>query len=717
MAELKDSVTPCANAVPQELRDALDWGMQELLKRAKQRPKLQNPLLYLSEKLQLYSDTKRNTIEDGEIERIKSTLGNRIGRRAVVFDSYFVQEAACKTMVEVPNSDAIQGNAESAKEEGGVKPDSQVIKTGKDDSAMSSIPTKTESEEFGVTEALFQKHPIFSSIAKETIMQLIKSMESVTYGQGDTICSKGQSCDFSFVLLSGTLKSPTPANELIGIENLLHRTRSETTLIAASEKVVIQKLRRTRFKEILKVYGQKTTQENFSLLRDATLFHTLTRPEIQQLANGIEMKVYGTDDTIFEACDSLAQDFYIIKSGTVDIIDHNVTKTISKGEVFGDEVLTSLDLPCSRRTTAVAKSSRTEVLTISRDSFDRLLGKMASYIKRDAEMYSTYQEEIDPNQVIPNKGRRSRRVEMLDSDSFWNEEEQDDTKQRTSPKRPRRKSEERQQIEREARKIMKSNDYFVSNYDSAQISSIVQAMTTAEIQNGKEIVKGGELSDKMYIVVDGNISTEEKENNESGILPLLFGAKNMIESSLWTQTFTAAHDDDESITCLSITRSSFKRALKDATIKRNSDIMEFLKIKVFKVLTHKELSKLCDIIDFKVYNVGSIIQNKGELIDNMYVVTQGEIEYTKKDGKTKCYKKGDYFSEMALMGQVSSPFTYTVKKKSKVLYVNRDRFVKLLGPLRILITRSPKLYAEFDRRYRGSQNRAAAKVKTTTSTK
>ena len=104
-------------------------------------------------------------------------------------------------MVEVPNSDGIQGNAESAKEEGGVKPDSQVVKIDKDDSAMSSIPTKTESEESGVTEAMFQKHPIFSSIAKETIMQLIKSMESVTYSQGDTICSKGQSCDFSFVLL------------------------------------------------------------------------------------------------------------------------------------------------------------------------------------------------------------------------------------------------------------------------------------------------------------------------------------------------------------------------------------------------------------------------------------------------------------------------------------------------------------------------------------
>merc|ERR1711871_629434 len=163
-----------------------------------------------------------------------------------------------------------------------------------------------------------------------------------------------------------------------------------------------------------------------------------------------------------------------------------------------------------------------------------------------------------------------RRVEILDSDSSWNEAEQNDIKQINSPKRPRRKSEERQQIEKEARKIMKSHDYFASNYDSAQISSIVQAMTSLEIQNGNEIVKEGELSDKMYIVVDGNIWTEDKENKESGSLPLLFGANNMIESCLWTQTLTAAHDDDDSITCLSITRPNFKRALRDATLKRNS---------------------------------------------------------------------------------------------------------------------------------------------------
>ena len=716
MADLKDGVTPCANAVPQELREALDWGVQELLKRAKQRPKLQNPLLFLSEKLQLYSDTKRNTIQEGETEMIRSILSNRNGRRAVVFERNIVQKAASKIPVEVPKSSEDGEIAENTKEDQGDKIDTQVVTTDEDGRKASSIRTKTESEEFGVTEALFRGHPIFSSIAKEAIIQLINSMELVTYSQGDTIYSKGETCDFSFVLLSGTLESSTPVNEFIGIENLLYLRRSEKTLIAGSEKVVIQKLRRTKYKEILKDHGQKTTKENFDILRNAALFRTLTIPEVKQLANGIKIERFGTDDTIFEACDSFAQELYIVKSGTVDIIDHNVTKTLSKGLVFGDEVLTSPDLACSRRTTAVAKSPTTEVLKITRDSFDRLLGKMAPYIKRDAKMYSVYEEEIEPNQVISTKGRRSRRVEMIDADSAWDKVEDANTELK-SPKRPKRKSEDRLLMEKEARKIMKSHDYFASNYDSAQISSIVQAMTSTEIQNGNEIVKKGDLSDKMYIVVDGKVSTEDKENKKIGNLPLLFGTNNMIESCLWTQTFTAAHDDDESITCLSISRTSFKSALKHATIKRNSDIMQSLKIKVFQVLTQKELVKLCDIINFKVYTIGSIIQNKGELIDDMYVVIQGEIEYTKKDGKIKTYKKGDYFSEMALMGQVSSPFAYTVKKKCKVLYINRDRFVKLLGPLRILMTRSPKLYAEFDRRYRGSQNKVVAKVKPTTSTK
>ena len=50
-------------------------------------------------------------------------------------------------------------------------------------------------------------------------------------------------------------------------------------------------------------------------------------------------------------------------------------------------------------------------------------------------------------------------LEILDSDSSWNEAEQNDIKQINSPKRPRRKSEERQQIEKEARKDQRSHDY------------------------------------------------------------------------------------------------------------------------------------------------------------------------------------------------------------------------------------------------------------------
>ena len=39
METLQDGVTPHPDVVSDELKEAVDWSMQELLKRAKQRPK------------------------------------------------------------------------------------------------------------------------------------------------------------------------------------------------------------------------------------------------------------------------------------------------------------------------------------------------------------------------------------------------------------------------------------------------------------------------------------------------------------------------------------------------------------------------------------------------------------------------------------------------------------------------------------------------------
>ena len=179
----------------------------------------------------------------------------------------------------------------------------------------------------------------------------------------------------------------------------------------------------------------------------------------------------------------------------------------------------------------------------------------------------------------------------------------------------------------------------------------------------------------------------------------------MLKDCPWSKTLISPDDSEDGTTCLSITRENFKRAIKLAIVKRNSEIMKSLKIKVLKVLTNKELLKLCDFVESKVFNADTVVMEQGDITNDMYVIVQGEIESTKKDGKSRTLKKGDYFAEMALMGQIPSSLTYKTKKKTKLFVINRDSFVRMLGPLRILMTRSPRLYAEFDRRYRGSRNK------------
>ena len=112
-----------------------------------------------------------------------------------------------------------------------------------------------------------------------------------------------------------------------------------------------------------------------------------------------------------------------------------------------------------------------------------------------------YQEEIDPTPIVAVNGRRDRREQVYDFDTTFPEIE--DTG--SSPKRKPKKSEERVELEKEARKIMKQNDYFSLNYDNSQISQVVQAMVEEEFEAGGEIIKEGEMSNKLYLVVDGDV--------------------------------------------------------------------------------------------------------------------------------------------------------------------------------------------------------------------
>lgn len=113
---------------------------------------------------------------------------------------------------------------------------------------------------------------------------------------------------------------------------------------------------------------------NLYFLRSIPMFKELTAAEINELDKKLESRTYKTNEIIFEE-NSKGQEMMLIKSGEVEIF--------KKGDITGTEQVLAVLPQCSifgemalidgaPRSTGARAKSPTELLVISRQSFDAL---------------------------------------------------------------------------------------------------------------------------------------------------------------------------------------------------------------------------------------------------------------------------------------------------------------------------------------------------------
>ena len=59
------------------------------------------------------------------------------------------------------------------------------------------------------------------------------------------------------------------------------------------------------------------------------------------------------------------------------------------------------------------------------------------------------------------------------------------------------------------------------------------------------------------------------------------------------------------------------------------------------------------------------------------------------------YKNGDYFGELALMNNDARAATILAKADSKIIYVDKIRFARILGSIEEILKRNIELYKKF----------------------
>jgi signal transduction histidine kinase len=127
---------------------------------------------------------------------------------------------------------------------------------------------------------------------------------------------------------------------------------------------------------------------------------------------------------------------------------------------------------------------------------------------------------------------------------------------------------------------------------------------------------------------------------------------------------------------------------------------ELRQIPLFADLSEEDLERLYRMAETVSIPAGQLVLREGDPGDSLYVVLEGELEVTKRQGSQDVllalYDPGQFFGEMALLEQAPRSASVRTVQESRLLVISQAAFQSLLScnpsaPLRILHTVTSRL--------------------------
>ncbi len=127
---------------------------------------------------------------------------------------------------------------------------------------------------------------------------------------------------------------------------------------------------------------------------------------------------------------------------------------------------------------------------------------------------------------------------------------------------------------------------------------------------------------------------------------------------------------------------------------------ELRQIPLFTDLSEEDLERLYRMAETVSIPAGQLVLREGDPGDSLYVVLEGELEVTKRQGShdvlLALYEPGQFFGEMALLEQVPRSASVRTLQESRLLVISQAAFQSLLScspsaPLKILHTVTSRL--------------------------
>jgi len=242
-----------------------------------------------------------------------------------------------------------------------------------------------------------------------------------------------------------------------------------------------------------------------------------------------------------------------------------------------------------------------------------------------------------------------------------------------------------------------------SQLDDDDKKAVFDIMQVKKFKENDVIIKQGESGDEYYIVESGKCEIFVQKGSEPAVLVQTvtqgagFGELALIYGSPRAATVIAKSD----VTLWGLDRNTYRTTLMESTIKKRALYEKFLEgIPLLAQCTKYELHTIADALEAATYEAGAVIIREGEPGDAFYLICEGELKVTKKHEDKNDIEVGhlypsNYFGEIALLTDSPRAATVTAITPIKLAKLDRERFVRVLGPFSDILRRNMDAYKRY----------------------
>eukprot|EP00746_Dinoflagellata_sp_MGD_P166233 gnl/MRDRNA2_/MRDRNA2_95986_c0_seq1.p1 gnl/MRDRNA2_/MRDRNA2_95986_c0~~gnl/MRDRNA2_/MRDRNA2_95986_c0_seq1.p1 ORF type:complete len:390 (-),score=140.98 gnl/MRDRNA2_/MRDRNA2_95986_c0_seq1:144-1313(-) len=229
-----------------------------------------------------------------------------------------------------------------------------------------------------------------------------------------------------------------------------------------------------------------------------------------------------------------------------------------------------------------------------------------------------------------------------------------------------------------------------------ELDIVINAMEEKKLEPGTRIIHQDGDGDCLYVVESGSVECFkrfEKDGEEKMVKSLGEGDAFGELALLYNCPRAASVQSKDDCVLWQLDRGSFNHIVKDAAQKKRERYEGFLsKVKLLESMDGYGRNQLADALKSETFAAGAEIIKQGDPGDKFYIVEEGQLVASKDGADVLDLKEGDYFGELALLNDAPRAATVTAKSDVVVVSVDRNTFIKMLGPLKDLMEAHKEAY-------------------------